>query len=61
MADTQINQELRDFMQKNNLDPLNFVSIANVLMKQQEQIDEIAKRYLNNRKEESEWINKMLK
>jgi len=43
MSDTQINQELRDFMQKNNLDPLNFVSIANLLMKQQEQIDEITK------------------
>ena len=51
MADTYISQELRDFMQKNNLDPLNFVSIANLLMKQQEQIDEIAKHV---------WVKKVI-
>ena len=43
MADTQITPELIAFIEKNHLDPANHFATAIVLMKQQEQIDEIAK------------------
>ena len=51
MADIKITPELRDFMQKNNLDPFNHYAYANLQMKQQEQIDKIAKNV---------WIKKVV-
>jgi len=43
MADTQTTTELKKFMKEHNLETLNHVAIAELLMKQQEQIEEIAK------------------
>ena len=45
MAELKVSNEekLNKFMQDNHLDTLNYKAIALMLMKQQEQIDEIAK------------------
>ena len=48
MAELKVSNEekLTQFMKNNNLDTLNFKAIALMQMKQQEQMDEIAKNII---------------
>ena len=41
MADTQISNELRDYMEKNHLDPANHYATALVLMRLEQKIDNL--------------------
>jgi hypothetical protein len=47
MSDVQKTKALEKFMEENNLTVLNNVALCSLLMKQQEQIDEIAKNKPN--------------
>ena len=47
MADIKVTPQLEQFMRDNMLDPFNHYAYAELFMKQQEQIDEIAKNTID--------------